>query len=362
MTIETAALCLLRRRASDADGYWDNMTGCFNDPAGSHTTYGLGSLHYYYTFEFQSTTLSYKPSFSAASLRRPLSIHSLPRSLSREVKRSKKLLESLTLPLLLRLTLPTILPVRPLLQTQQLAQHASSKLQIKPERRVERKHHFLLQAFRPDHHFEVVPSLRRCNVAGARGEFRRVGRILGLDGEAGFHEASGDELGRDRKKLPVRVHAAATRVFPRDGAQTRAVGGGVFAEGCEHGVQAGAVLLHFGFDIGPRGGVVYAGYGGDVGDGDDEDMAWEGRAEVREGCEGGEGAFGGGEVGVFADGADHVRFALRVGEAEVALSWVGRACLLSAFAAVAAAGFVGGGEAHGVEGVLLGVEGFALTR
>jgi hypothetical protein len=55
-----------------------------------------------------------------------------------------------------------------------------------------------------------------------------------------------------------------------------------------------------------------------------------------------------------------MRFALGVGEAEVALAWVCGRCL-SAFAAVAAAGFVGVGEAHGVEGVLLSVEGFALA-
>ena len=122
-------------------------------------------------------------------------------------------------------------------------------------------------------------------------------------------------FGGHGEELPVRVHAAVARDFPGDGSEAGAGGwvvGVVLAAGGEHGVQARTVLLHLGFDVGTSGGVFNAGDCCGVRDGDDQDVAWEGRAEVREGGEGWEGAFGGCEVGFCADGADHVGFALGV--------------------------------------------------
>lgn len=52
---------------------------------------------------------------------------------SREVERCKEFFEHLALLFFLRLALPAVFPVRALLETQQLAEHAAAELQIEAE-------------------------------------------------------------------------------------------------------------------------------------------------------------------------------------------------------------------------------------
>lgn len=241
---------------------------------------------------------------------------------------------------LLLLGLRTLLPHHPLLQPKQLGQDPPPKLQVEPRVPIERHderlalHHVVPLILRPQPDAKVVPVLRllleRGKLLGHKG---RVLHVVRLDAECGLGETALHEVRGHGDELPYKVHVAVAADFVGDGAESSLGFGG------EHGLERVAEAYHLAVRLGgfavDVGEVALAGGGGRVWEGHDYEVAWE--ADAVRGKRRGHGKWplGGGDVGVLADAAAHVRGEVGVGEAEEALVGPGRWELLMTMALLA---------------------------
>lgn len=114
----------------------------FKGEGKDHSSPRIPSIGFIYTLQYQEQASCNQNcpftlclSTTRQTVKNSLHKHT-PLLLQSEIKRRENLLKGLTLPLLLGLALPAILPMRPLLQPKQLAQNAAPELQIKPESRI----------------------------------------------------------------------------------------------------------------------------------------------------------------------------------------------------------------------------------